>query len=47
VARKSVELTMGRIRQDSAVIADLEKSGAIKVVGCFYDLSTGGIEFLS
>jgi carbonic anhydrase len=46
VARKSVELTMRRIRKDSAVIADLEKSGAIKVVGCFYDLSTGKIDFL-
>jgi carbonic anhydrase len=47
VARKSVELTIGRIRKDSAVIADLEKSGAVKVVGCFYDLSTGAIEFLN
>ena len=46
VARKSVELTIGRIRKDSAVISDLEKSGAVKVVGCFYHLSTGKIEFL-
>lgn len=47
VARKSVELTVDRIRQGSSVIAELEKSGAVKIVGCFYDLSTGGIEFLS
>jgi carbonic anhydrase len=46
VARKSVELTMARLRKGSAVIADLEKSGAVKVVGCFYDLSTGKIDFL-
>jgi carbonic anhydrase len=46
VARKSVELTIGRLRKESAVIADLEKSGAVKVVGCFYDLSTGKIDFL-
>jgi carbonic anhydrase len=47
VARRSVQLTIGRIRTGSPVIAELEKSGAIKIVGCFFDLSTGGIEFLS
>ncbi len=46
VARKSVELTMGRLRKSSAVIAELERSGAVKIIGCFYDLSTGWIEFL-
>ena len=30
VARKSVELTVGRIRRGSPVIAELERSGAIK-----------------
>lgn len=47
VARKSVELTVSRIRGSSPVIAELERSGAIKIVGCFYDLSTGVVEFLS
>ena len=46
VARKSVELTIVRLRKGSEVIAKLERSGAIKIVGCFYDVSTGGIEFL-
>jgi carbonic anhydrase len=46
VARKSVELTLERLRKGSAVLAELERSGAIKIVGCFYDLSTGRIEFL-
>jgi carbonic anhydrase len=46
VARKSVALTVDRIRKGSTVIADLERSGAVKLAGCFYDLSTGGIEFL-
>jgi carbonic anhydrase len=46
VGRKSVELTMGRLRKGSAVIAELEKSGAIKIVGCFFDLSTGIVEFM-
>ena len=47
VARKSVELTVGRIRGSSPVIAELERSGAIKIVACFYNLSTGVVEFLS
>ena len=47
VARKSVELTLNRIRKGSAVIAELEKSEAVKLVGGFYDLATGGIEFWS
>ena len=47
VARKSVELTVGRIRDSSPVIAELERSGAIKIVACFYDLSTGVVDFLS
>jgi carbonic anhydrase len=46
VGRKSVELTMARIRKSSEVIAELAKSGAVKIVGCFYNLSTGRIEFL-
>ncbi len=46
VARKSVELTIARIRKGSPVITELEKSGAIKIAGCFYDLSAGQVEFL-
>ena len=30
----------------SAVLAELEKSKAVKIVGCLYDLPTGRIEFL-
>jgi len=46
VGRKSVELTMKRLREGSAIVAELERAGTIKVVGCFYDLNTGGVEFL-
>lgn len=46
VAKKNVELTMARIRTGSPVIAELEKAGSVKIVGCFYDLATGRIEFL-
>jgi carbonic anhydrase len=46
VARKNVELTVDRLRRRSTVIAELERAGALKITGCFYDLSTGNVEFL-
>jgi carbonic anhydrase len=45
VARTSVALTVDRIRKGSTVLAELETAGSIKLVGCFYNVSTGGIEF--
>ena len=45
VARTNVELTMADIRSRSSVLADLEKSGAIKIVGAMYNLETGVAEF--
>jgi carbonic anhydrase len=47
VARKNVELTMIDIHRRSAVLADLEKSGAIKIAGAMYNLETGLIEFFA
>jgi carbonic anhydrase len=47
VARTNVELTMADIRSRSSVLADLEKSGAIKIVGAMYNLETGVAEFFS
>ena len=47
VARKNVELTMGNIRKNSPVIAELEKAGAVKIAGAFYDLKTGAVEFFA
>jgi carbonic anhydrase len=46
VARKHVELTIGDIRRRSAVLADLETSGAIRIVGAMYDLETAVLEVL-
>jgi carbonic anhydrase len=46
VARKNVELTIEDVRRRSAVLNDLEKSGAIKVAGSMYDLETGQLDFL-
>jgi carbonic anhydrase len=45
VARTNVELTVADIRRRSSVLADLEKSGAIKIVGAMYNLESGLIEF--
>ena len=45
VARKNVELTMADIRRRSAILAGLETSGAVKIVGGMYNLDTGLIEF--
>ena len=45
VARKNVELTIADIRRRSAVLADLETSGAAKIVGAMYNLESGLVEF--
>jgi len=45
VARKNVELTVTDIHRRSAILADLEKSGAIEIVGAMYNLETGKLEF--
>jgi carbonic anhydrase len=45
VARKNVELTIADIGRRSAVLADLKKSGAIKIAGAMYNLETGLVEF--
>ena len=47
VARKNVELTMIDIHRRSAVLADLETSGAIKIGGAMYNLETGLVEFFA
>jgi carbonic anhydrase len=46
VARNNVVLTSGEIRRRSAVLNDLEKSGAIKIAGAMYSIDTAGLEFL-
>src|SRR5438093_8513120 len=46
VARKNVELTMAEIRSRSAVIAELETTGAVRIAGAMYDLETAVVHFL-
>ena len=47
VAQKNVELTIGDIRKQSAVLAELEAKGAIKIAGSMYNLQTGVVDFFA
>jgi carbonic anhydrase len=47
VAHKNVILTMADIRRRSAVLADLENSGAIRVSGALYHLESGVVDFFA
>ena len=45
VAHKHVHLTAEKIRQDSELIAQAEKSGGIQIVCGMYDVDTGEVQF--
>ena len=45
VTEENVHLTMKRIRQESAILAELEQNGQIKIVGGMYDVESGAVEF--
>ena len=40
-------MTVDNIRKNSAVLAELERSGTIKITGAMYNLDTGALEFFS
>jgi len=42
----NVELTIERMRAESPILAEMEKSGEIKIVGAVYSVATGEVEFL-
>lgn len=46
VARKNVELTIAKIREQSPVLRELESGGSIKIAGSMYNLETGVVDFL-
>jgi carbonic anhydrase len=46
VARKNVELTMAEIHRRSAVIAELETAGTVKIAGAMYNLESAVVDFL-
>ncbi|MBC7865604.1 MAG: carbonic anhydrase [Bacteroidia bacterium] len=45
VTKNNVLLTIERIRKESEIIFDLEKSGQIKIIGGLYDVETGKVTF--
>lgn len=45
VTKINVELTIGRIRAESPIIADLEQEGLLKIVGGVYDVDNGKVKF--
>ncbi len=47
VADKNVQLIVKRIREQSKILADLEKNGEIAVVGGMYDIESGKVSFYS
>lgn len=46
VVKNNVLHTIEEIRDNSPIIAEMEKNGEIKILGAFYDVSNGTIEFL-
>ncbi len=45
VALTNIELAITTIRNDSSVLAGLEKAGKIKIVGAMYNINTGTVDF--
>ena len=45
VTKLNVELTIERIRKESAIISGLENEGAIKIIGGVYNVESGKVSF--
>lgn len=45
VSAKNVELTLGNIRKQSPILAEMERNNEIKIVGAMYDVSNGEVRF--
>jgi len=46
VAIKNVQLSIKRIREESAILSEMEKNNEIEIVGAVYNVSNGKVEFL-
>jgi len=46
VNEKNIEMSIERIRQESAILSELEADGSIKIVGAVYDVTSGKVKFL-
>lgn len=47
VTKKNVELTIGVIRERSAVLRDMESKKGLKITGAMYNLETAAVEFFA
>ncbi|MFO0872364.1 MAG: carbonic anhydrase family protein [Phycisphaerales bacterium] len=47
VTEENVRLNVEKVRTDSPILRDLEKSGQIKVVGAMHNIATGEVVFLN
>ncbi len=45
VTENNVHITIGRVRKESPIIAELEQQGQIKIIGGLYDVETGAVVF--
>lgn len=45
VAKENIKLTMERIRNESAILKEMEEKGEIKIVGCLYNIENGVADF--
>jgi carbonic anhydrase len=46
VAENNVKLNINKIRKESKILNELEQNGTIKIVGAFYRLTDGTLEFI-
>ena len=46
VVKNNVRHTIAEMRENSSIIADLERNGDVVIAGAFYDLETGAVTFL-
>ncbi|NJB72510.1 carbonic anhydrase [Saonia flava] len=46
VAKINVQLSIDRIRDESPILAEMEKNDEIEIVGAIYDVSSGKVDFL-
>jgi|UniRef100_UPI0037CA0BA4 carbonic anhydrase len=46
VAENNVRLTLAKIRAESPILKEMEDKGEIKIVGAFYRLTDGTLEFV-
>jgi len=45
VSVENVKISISRIRQESSILAEMERNGEIEIVGAMYDVSSGEVEF--